>query len=213
MSARKRTPAPPRVEDWREWRTEAGDDWLDRLTALLPFHRSERGRAMEAAHGSTDILDLHAFLGCWGTSEAIALRGRALANALRWWEARGPLDPEDLRATEGLAVALDRLWGLYGAALWVEEQVAEAGYRFDPETRLLLERTGRPGPPRSLVSEVAGKVFDVLVEEGREPANTGEIRSEIRDRLSMLFHPDLLSTDRGSPIHSAVNARLNPDRH
>lgn len=217
MSARRRTKAPPQVEDWSAWVAEAdevGEDWLDKLAALLPYLRASRARAMEAAHGSPSLLDLHAFLSCLGTSEEIAQRGRELAATLRWWEAGGPLDPEDLRATDGLALALDRLWDLYCAALWIEERVAEHGYYLHPTDRLLKERRTGPGERPTLLAEEIGRVYDELVQsEEWDPKQDAALRDEIRSRLSLTFHPDLLSTDRGSLIYSTVNARLNPDRH
>ena len=65
------------------------------------------------------------------------------------------------------------------------------------------------------IANVGAVAFESLTleHEGWERSNTAGLRERIRSLLEPAFHPDLLQIGRGSPIYSAVNQRLNPDRH
>lgn len=181
------------------------------------YNRHESGLAARAEHGMGGLWEDVAFLTRYGSMTELEEKGLALDAVLRWWVCLGPhLQPADQDAVRALESAKERLKELWCMADEVERSLERAGYQFDRETRRILsmKKPGKPAPRKDLVSEWAVRIFELMTDkQGWPRRNTREMRETIRSRLADKVHPDLLGTGKGSRIHSALNAHLNPERH
>lgn len=181
------------------------------------YNRRESARARKAESGIGNLWDDVAFLIRWGTHDELWARLQQLRAEADWWCQRGPhLQSADVEAVDGLEAASDRLHELACEAEIVEARLSDRGYEFDVGSRRIkkMKESGERGPKTDLVSEWAARIFDLLTDKhGWEERNTREIREEIRQRLADKVHPSRLDTGRRSPIWSAVNSRLYPNRH
>ena len=179
------------------------------MTNHTEFNRAQASAAFAAESWDTATFwDAVAFVQRYGTAAELDARGRELYGLSEWWARRGPhVSGEDRDAIEGLGVALEQIMWLHATADVIEEQLKRAGYVFDTKSRLIREiAEGRRGRKRTLLRDSVVAEFDRLGGE----RNTAEIRETIRQILSDRFHPDHLGPHVGEPIHSAINAALNP---
>ena len=147
----------------------------------------------------TKLLEHHAFLLRWGTSEEIDSRIAELHRIRSWWASKEvPADEDD--AGSALRKALDRLTTLRRAVQAVQTSLHEGGYEFDAHLRVLRERR-QPAVDEDvtrerahgLLSETFVDIYEHMKKQGRPDENTPVIRTEIRGRLARSLHPELLS--------------------
>jgi len=181
------------------------------------YNRHESALATQAEHGIGSLFGDVAFLTRYGCMKELEEKGLALAAVLDWWVCLGPFtQPADRDAIDSLESAKERLEELFCVADAVERHLERGGYQFDRETRRIsrMKKPGKPARSMDLVSEWAVRAFDLMTDkQGWPRRNTKEVREAIRSRLADNVNPDLLGTGRGSRIHSALNAHLNPERH
>jgi hypothetical protein len=155
------------------------------------------GERVEPARAT--LLEHHASLLRWGTSEEIGARIAELHRIMSWWTSKGVPAGED-EAGRALDTALERLTTLRKAMQVVEAALDDGGYEFDGHLRVLRAAkappVGEDVPPeksKTLLAETIVDVFEKMREQGRPAENTSEIRTEIRAHLGRTLHPKLLS--------------------
>ena len=157
------------------------------------------------------LMEHHAFLLRWGTSEEIGRRVAEVRGTAGWWASRGG-DGGEEGVGEGLGRALEALSRLRDSARQVEASLEAGGYEFDRYLRVIrrMRRAGAAetspgGTGDPLLQETIGNLVGELREAGQASENTLELRIRIRGRLARSLHPDLL-TD--AVIRSAVDRVL-----
>jgi hypothetical protein len=155
------------------------------------------GERVEPARAT--LLEHHASLLRWGTSEEIGARIAELHRVRSWWMSKAvPAEEDD--AGNALDTALARLTTLRQAMHVVEAALTEGGYEFDGHLRVLraprrppVEEHVPPEGAQTLLAETIVNVFEQLREQGRPEENTSALRTEIRAHLGRSLHPELLS--------------------
>ena len=157
------------------------------------------------------LLEHHAFLLRWGTSEELGRRVAEVRGTAGWWESRDG-DAGEEGVGEGLGRALAALSRLRDSARKVEAALEAGGYEFDRYLRVIRRTRGGSGAEPSpgetndpLLQETIGTLVEELREAGEVSENTLELRIRIRGCLARSLHPDLL-TD--AVIQSAVDQVL-----
>lgn len=142
------------------------------------------------------LMDQHAFLLRWGTSEEIRQRIAGVRGTAGWWASRGDDAGED-EVGDGLRRALAALSGLEESAREIEAALEARGYEFDRHLRVIRSARSRgarhaaAGDP--LLEDTIGHVVGELRNTGQAGENTVELRIRIRGLLSRSLHPDLLT--------------------
>ncbi|MDE0082934.1 MAG: hypothetical protein OXT72_09840 [Gammaproteobacteria bacterium] len=145
------------------------------------------------------LLEHHAFLLQWGTSEEIGRRVAEVRGTAGWWASREG-DAGEEGVGEGLGRVLAALSRLRDSARRVEAALEAGGYEFDRYLRV-IRRTRREStadtPPGGtgdpMLQETIGTLVEELREAGEASENTLELRIRIRGRLARSLHPDLLT--------------------
>ena len=179
-----------------------------------PNDGADQGVVAEIEGVGATLLEHHAFLLRWGTSEEIGARVVELRRIASWWASKG-VPAEDDEAGSTFGSALERLASVREAVRTFETTLEQGGYQFDTHLRVLRGRRRSAvdgGEPceraQTLLAQSIVDVFGQLKEGGRPNENTRELRIEIRARLSHSLHPDLLSD---SAINAAVDENLAHD--
>lgn len=142
------------------------------------------------------LMEHHAFLLRWGTSEEIRHRIAGVRGTAGWWASRGDGAGED-EVGDGLRRALAVLSGLEKLARDVEAALEARGYEFDRHLRVIRGARGRgarqPAAGDPLLEDTIGHLVRELRDTGQADENTVELRIRIRGLLARSLHPDLLT--------------------
>ena len=142
------------------------------------------------------LMDQHAFLLRWGTSEEIRQRIAGVRGTAGWWASKGDDAGED-EVGDGLRRALAVLSGLEESAREVEAALEARGYEFDRHLRVIRSARGlgarHAAAGNPLVEDSIESLVRELRDRGQAGGNTVELRIRIRGLLARSLHPDLLT--------------------